>query len=133
MQEMIQKMDKTEQGINVYDGFEAGYNTAKKEILDKIKIFLNKGVTCSKKAQEYLEKEIFQKKLLLEMNNKELVKFILNKINKYLRRENKIIADIRKEWKDTREYKTYSNQYYAFFELRDFWLELKKQIEGNKK
>ena len=34
----------------------------KKEILDKIKIFLNKGVTCSKKAQEYLEKELLNEK-----------------------------------------------------------------------
>jgi hypothetical protein len=56
-------------------------------------------------------------------------KQILELINKYLKRENKICLDVRKEWKQeiNPSYpRIYSNQYYAFMELRSFWKELKK-------
>jgi len=60
-----------------------------------------------------------------------LNKRILELINEYINRENKTIMDIRKDWKKHKETsgRIYSNQFFAFTELRDFWLDLKDVLK----
>lgn len=70
-------------------------------------------------------------KILLD----EFAEKLKEKIKDYLKSELKIIKDIEKEWKDENleNKKThfgisypriYSNQYYAFVELKNFWKEI---------
>lgn len=61
---------------------------------------------------------------------------ILNKIedliNDYLKREKKVTISISNEWKKEKSWKIYSNQYYAYTELKSFWNDLKKVIKEDK-
>ena len=71
--------------------------------------------------------------------NIEDIRIIEKLINKYLKEEKKICLEVRKEWKMEEAEKKithlginypriYSNQYYAFMELKKFWEELKSQL-----
>lgn len=75
----------------------------------------------------------------MNLIKKEILKKIEKLINKYLRDELKVRANIDKEWREeslrckkmnfsVRYPKIYSNQYFAFIELENFWNELKEKL-----
>ena len=53
-------------------------------------------------------------------------------IQNYLKREKNIIQSVRTEWKKDSNYPMYSNQYYAFMELRSFFQDLLKLMRSAK-
>jgi len=74
------------------------------------------------------------------MNEDEMKKKCFSLINRYIRQELKLMADVRKEWKqEEKEAKglnlpvnyprIYSNQYYAFMELQSFWKDLREELK----
>ena len=57
-------------------------------------------------------------------------------INNYLKKEKEVCLDIKEKWRLENSEKgminyprIYSNQYYAFMELQDFWKELKLKLK----
>jgi len=73
-----------------------------------------------------------------------LKKEIEELINKYLKEEKKTCLNIKNEWKseELKNKKThlgitypriYSNQYFAFMELKSFWEKLKQKLNGEQK
>ena len=105
-----------------------------KQMIDgKIIFDRSKGKFMSKKKMVKFAEDFWEQGLRDEQREemkKDILKKIEKLINKYIRNELKCRMKIDEEWRK-KELSIYSNQYFAFTELRSFWDELKEELKNN--
>jgi hypothetical protein len=109
-------------------------------VRNKREQILNQNPDISNKTKELerglymVKEELFKAELKGRQEaRKETFEEVEKIINKYLKEKTKTIHTINEDWKEHKSYPMYSNMYYAYVDLKDFYEDLKQQLKSLEK